>query len=878
MPAADDIDDPARHGPEELTLDGVRYADLPQGGQVWRLGCTNPRWREELPLVPPRPEPEDIRLLASRGLWLGRGASPPLAVACCGLGSVWPHMGRELYDNFPAARAGMDRVAATADWDVLALMDEPDVEKIGHTRWQQPYLFLLEYAQWNQFAALDLKPALFCGHSLGELIALCFAGVYTPEVAWYILDTRAMHMAEMEARSTRENGMMAVHADAGVIARICGTWPGLLVSNYNTPRQFIMSGPREALTEARKWLRKQRIPAILLNVGLAYHHPGMRVLRDLSLRRLNALPMHAPRSKVLSSVTAGFYPGDQPSICRCIAELDENPVRWTDCVKTMREREGIYHFLELGPQDTLCSLITDNEARAVCLPAGRKGHETEQMRQVCARLYALGGLHRPAVRAALRARTLSGIPEMAKKTAPAATPPRQVFTAEPRFAAYMHNVAEILAKAANFPRNSIGPETDLRYDLSLRSSRFPLLLQEIEEATGVRLPFESLLGITCVGDLARALCSAVPDTEPEERKPATPAKAQKNETAETPPGRRFVELPEISRLVFLPAVPAPSSTAIDGGCHFSRFADSSLAAHIVRLRAEIPCLPASYAMQALVEGACLLFPRLAGHGLSDIRFFDMPLLPPGVTRECSLAVKAQARFPHDGLMTQMCRTALLVRDITRNGRRAGTRTEIMNGTVHMTAAPYAARLLWPAPSGGGNTGKGASVENFYDAVGLAAPWRLLVEHRELFKGAYLAQMAPGRNRPREENIAREEGIAQKEKSRYAEPLSIVEGIVQAALMAVAGRAGATGNPGEIFAALRPWRLNAAGFVLFNTLTPAPGTRRIQMRASWDDGTTVRFNAQATDGQGQALVTLHHLEFFRRKYAGCHDAFSRAEKP
>ena len=161
-------------------------------------------------------------------------------------------MGRELYDNFPAARAGMDRVAATADWDVLALMDEPGVEKIGHTRWQQPYLFLLEYAQWNQFAALDLKPALFCGHSLGELIALCFAGGYTPEVAWYILYTRAMHMAEMEARSTRENGMMAVHADAGVIARICGTWPGLLVSNYNPPRQFIMSGPREALTEARK--------------------------------------------------------------------------------------------------------------------------------------------------------------------------------------------------------------------------------------------------------------------------------------------------------------------------------------------------------------------------------------------------------------------------------------------------------------------------------------------------------------------------------------------------------------------------------------------------------------------------------------------------
>jgi malonyl CoA-acyl carrier protein transacylase/acyl carrier protein len=771
-------------------------------------------------------------------------------------------MGRELHDNFPAARAGMERVAAAADWDVLALMDEPDAERISHTRWQQPYLFLLEYAQWSQFAALGLEPALLCGHSLGELVALCFAGVYTPEIAWYILDTRAMHMAEMEANSTRENGMMAVHADAGVIARIRGAWPGLLVSSYNTPRQFIVSGPREALGEARKWLRKQRIPAILLNVGLAYHHPGMRILRDLSLRRLNALPMSAPRHRVLSSITADFYPGDQPAICRCIAELDENPVRWTDCVKIMREGQGIRHFLEFGPQDTLCSLIADNDARALCLPVGRKGHESEQMRQACARLYALGGLPRPAVRAALRARNLSGLPETAKEVASA--PPQRLFSADPRFAAYMHNIAEILAKAANCPRRDIRPETDLRYDLSLRSSSFPLLLREIEEATGVRLLFENLLGITSVGDLARALCSAGPDTEREERKPAAPAQTRKNETAEAPRGRRFVELPEISTLVFLPAIPAPSSTAINGECHFSRFADPSLAAHIIRRRAEMPCLPVSRAMQALVEGAGLLFPRLAGHGLSDIRFFDMPLLPPGVTRECPLAVNAQARFTHDGLMTQLCRATLLVRDITRNGRRADTRAEVMNGTVHMTAAPYEPRLLWPAPPDSEGPGEDAGIKNFYDAVGLAAPWRLLAEYRELFTGAYLARMAPGQNRPGGKNIVRGESIAQKEKSRYAATLCIVEGMVQAALMAVAGIAGGSEKPGEVLAALRPWRLNAAGFVVFNTLTPAPGTRRIQMRKSWDDGRTVRFDAQATDGRGQALVSLHHLEFFRQK--------------
>ena len=478
-----DVDENPRSAAEEssaeIALDGVRYADLPQAGQIWRMGSVNARWRECLPSLSSRPKGEDIRALAAQGLWLGRGEGAPLAVICCGLGSAWPHMGRELYDNFPAARAGMERIAAAADWDVLALMDEPDAEKISHTRWQQPYLFLLEYAQWSQFASLGLDPALLCGHSLGEVIALCFAGIYTPEVAWYILDTRAMHMAEMEAKSTRENGMMAVHAAADIIARVRETWPNLLVSNYNTPRQFIMSGPREALAEARKSLRKQRIPALLLNVNLAYHHPGMRILRDLSLRRLNALPINAPLLKVLSCITADFYPSDQPSICCHITELDENPVRWTDCVHAMHDVRGISHFLELGPQDTLCGLTADNKPLADCLPAGRKGHETEQMRLACARLYALGCLSRAAVLAARQGRAPSAPRKELENTKTTETTSRQAPAADPHFAACMETLAAILAKAADCPKESIKPESDLRYDLSLRSSRFPLLIQEI---------------------------------------------------------------------------------------------------------------------------------------------------------------------------------------------------------------------------------------------------------------------------------------------------------------------------------------------------------------------------------------------------------------
>lgn len=493
----------------ETALDGVRYARLAEAGASWRLASLSPLWREEVAGLGPAPDEAALAALASRGIRLAHDAAPPpLAVMCCGLGSGWPGMGRELYDNFPAARDAMDRVAALADWDILGLMDETDMEAVSNTRRQIPYLFLLEYAQWSQFASLGIRPALFCGHSLGELIALSLSGIYGLSEAWYILETRAEHMAELEATATRDTGMMAVHAGADVIDEVLASWPDLYISNRNTPRQFILSGPRQSLTGARQSLRKRRVPAMLLNVNLAFHHPGMRILRDLSQRRLGALEMHPAAVPMLSGITAGYYPDDQPSICRYITDLDENTVAWTDCVAAMWGRDGIRHFLELGPQDTLCGLVADCEPRALCLSAGRKGHEVAAMREACARLFTLGHLSLPVIRTVAAQRRPAKAGEDAARTpeplaaAKPAAPPESLFGADAESA---RKVLELLAEASGRPLAELRPEQDLRYDLALRSSRFPLLLQEAERRLGVRVEFEALLRVTTVGDLVAVL-------------------------------------------------------------------------------------------------------------------------------------------------------------------------------------------------------------------------------------------------------------------------------------------------------------------------------------------------------------------------------------
>lgn len=488
---------PNFQGQEEL-VDGVRLVTLPHKGQLWRLGATTPAWMNELGGLPSNPSPADITALSRRGLWLSPPTEkPPLAMMCCGQGSVWPGMGRALYDTFPAAREAMDRIAKVADWDILGLMDESSLDKIILTRWQQPYLFLLEYAQAHYLHTLGLKPTVMSGHSLGELIALCLAGVYTPETAWTILDTRSRHMAKLEEEASSETGMMSVHCTSEVLEATLKEWPELHVSNYNSPMQVILSGPRPLLQEVRKTLRKRRIPAILLNVSLAFHHPHMRALRDVSIARLLKLDFQAPQMPMMSNITTGLYPNTKTEIVDYIADLDENSVRWVECVHNMWRNYNIRHFVEVGPADTLCGLVSDIEGEAVCVASSRKDKEVEAMRTAVARLYALGQLP-------LRAGHGGNQRPIPQQEKPA--PQQKSAAAAPAsYEEHIEKVMPIIAQATGYTREELQPDMDLRHDLSIRSSRFPLIMHEAEQQFQIKLRFEDMLGVATIRDLAEVL-------------------------------------------------------------------------------------------------------------------------------------------------------------------------------------------------------------------------------------------------------------------------------------------------------------------------------------------------------------------------------------
>lgn len=491
---------------EQLELDGVFYGEFELSGQLWRAGSLRADWQSELDCLAGLPEAADLAALAEKGIWLGRQDEPPqpACVMCCGLGSVWPGMGRELYASFPVARQAMDYVASLADWDLLGLMDETDLARISQSRWQIPYLFLLEYAQWRQFSALGIRPGVVCGHSLGELIALCVAGVYDVRSAWLLLETRARHMAMLEANADKQGGMLMVPATQDVIAEVLAQWPGIKISNRNTDRQFVLGGRRDQLLEARRCLRRRHIPAILLNMDLAFHNPAMRILRDISVMRLNALEKQAlPQGlHLLSCVTGNAYSQKRAEICEAIADLDENTVDWVRLIRNILDDYAVTTFLELGPQGTLCGITSELAPEAAVIPSDQKRHEAQAMREACARLYARGQLANNSIRRCGRRESLLRQPALAYVPAPEKQAADKIAGIDP---SDRQALLELLADTCRLPIGEIKPDLDLQRDLGLRSSSFPFLMLEAERRLKRQLKLENLFQLITVADLLHFL-------------------------------------------------------------------------------------------------------------------------------------------------------------------------------------------------------------------------------------------------------------------------------------------------------------------------------------------------------------------------------------
>src|SRR6185436_1974445 len=196
---------------------------------------------------------------------------PPLAFVFPGQGAHYGGMGRSLYESFPVIKEWMDRSADAADFDLLHLLFHDREENLQKTRWQQPVLFALEHAMARYLITLGICPIAMAGHSLGELSALCLAGVYSVEDGFRIVNARARCMDKAAAANMDPGVMAAVDAPLDLVTEMIHGRADVHIANINAPNQVVLGGNTEAVKRLGEGLKEMGYRFTLLRVSMAFH-------------------------------------------------------------------------------------------------------------------------------------------------------------------------------------------------------------------------------------------------------------------------------------------------------------------------------------------------------------------------------------------------------------------------------------------------------------------------------------------------------------------------------------------------------------------------------------------------------------------------------
>ena len=286
------------------------------------------------------------------------GARPKVAFVFTGQGAQYPHMARDLYATEPSFREAIDqfdealRPLLGRSLRSVIWPDPAGDSLIHETRYTQPALFAVEYALADLWRSWGLEPDAVLGHSIGELVAACVAGVLDPVDGLRLAAHRGRLMHELGAPGT----MAAVFAGHDVVQEIIAPFSAdAEIAAVNGPEHVVISGREAVVGQLREALAARGIRSKPMATARAFHSRLIDPALDEFERACAGVSYAAPRIPVISNVTGRVLQGGDAYSAAYLREHARRPVQFLAGMNTLFS-DGYDTIVEVGPSPTLISM------------------------------------------------------------------------------------------------------------------------------------------------------------------------------------------------------------------------------------------------------------------------------------------------------------------------------------------------------------------------------------------------------------------------------------------------------------------------------------------------------------------------------------------
>jgi acyl transferase domain-containing protein len=291
------------------------------------------------------------------------GETKQVAFLFPGQGTQYVNMGRELYEQEPTFRDQMDtcaklliphlqmdlrKVIYPAIEQESGSLDGNEAPSLSQTDMAQPALFVIEYALAQLLMKWGIHPQVLIGHSIGEYVAACLAGVFDLPDALALVALRGRLMQALPP-----GAMLSITLPEKDVEEFLGE--SLALAACNGPNESVVSGPTEAIELLEKHLREKGISSQRLRTSHAFHSQMMEPTLELFRADISKRALRPPRIPYISNITGTWITDQEATNPDYWAQHIRQTVRFTAGIQLLLNSPNTV-LLEVGPGHSLSTL------------------------------------------------------------------------------------------------------------------------------------------------------------------------------------------------------------------------------------------------------------------------------------------------------------------------------------------------------------------------------------------------------------------------------------------------------------------------------------------------------------------------------------------